>query len=132
MYLYEYAPYERRDGVDWDDCKEEFANEVYDYVSRYCTNMSRENIVGKWIMSPKDLVKMNPAMLGGDIGHIGSFAEQMLGDRPLPGWNYKTPIDKLMMCGPSTHPGCGVTCAGRAAAMAILEEFDMSMEDIVD
>ncbi len=131
MYLYEYAPYKRRDGRDWDDVKEEFANEIYDYVSKYCYNMERDNIIGKWVMTPKDLEKMNPAMIHGDLGHIGSYAEQLLGDRPLPRYNYTTPIDKLMMCGPSTHPGCGVTCGGRAAATAILEELGFMIEDVV-
>ena len=131
MYLYEYAPYRRSDGIDWDDCKEEFANEIFDYVSRYTTNLTRDNIIGRFIMSPKDLERMNPAMIHGDIGHIGSFSEQMMGDRPIARWNYRTPVDKLMMCGPSTHPGCGVTCGGRAAAQAILEEMDIMIEDIV-
>ncbi len=131
MYLYEYAPYKRRDGRDWDEVKDEFADEIYDYVSKYCTNMDRSNIIGKWVMSPKDLERMNPAMVMGDIGHIGSYAEQMLGDRPLPRYNYNTPVDKLMMCGPSTHPGCGVTCGGRAAATAILEEMGFMIEDVV-
>ncbi len=131
MYLYEYAPYQRYDGVDWDDVREDFANEIYDYICQYC-DLTRDDIIGKFVMSPKDLERMNPAMIHGDIGHIGSYAEQMLGDRPIPRYNYKTPIDGLMMCGPSTHPGCGVTCGGRAAAQAILEEMDIMIEDIFD
>jgi len=133
MYLYEYAPYNLKDGGPgrWDEIKEQFADEIYDYVSKYCTNMSRENIIGRWIMSPTDLERINPAMINGDIGHIGSYAEQMMGDRPLPYYNYKTPVDNLMMCGPSTHPGCGVTCGGRAAATAILEEMGKDISDIV-
>ena len=131
MYLYEYAPYKRADGIDWDDCREEFAQEILDYVRRFTTNMGDENIIGKWIMSPKDLERMNPAMIHGDIGHIGSYAEQMMGDRPLPRYNYETPVENLMMCGPSTHPGCGVTCGGRAAATAILEKLGIMIEDIV-
>lgn len=131
MYLYEYVPYRRLDGRDWDDVRDEFADEVYDYVSKFCSNMSRDNIIGKWVMTPKDLERINPAMVHGDIGHIGSYADQMLGNRPLPRFNYNTPVDKLMMCGPSTHPGCGVTCGGRAAATAILEAMGISIEDIV-
>lgn len=132
MYLYEYAPYKRLDGRDWDDVKDEYAQEILDHVSKYCTNMGPENIIGKWIMSPKDLERMNPAMINGDIGHIGSFSEQMTGDRPLPHTGYTTPVDKLMMCGPSTHPGCGVTCGGRAAATAILEELGFMIDDVVE
>lgn len=132
MYLYEYAPYKRRDGIDWDDCKDEYAEEIFNYVSKYCTNMDPSNVIGKWVMSPKDLERMNPAMLQGDIGHIGSFAEQMLGDRPLPYAGYGTPVSKLMMCGPSTHPGCGVTCGGRAAATAILEELGFMIDEVVE
>ena len=132
MYLYEYAPYKRLDGRDWDECREEYADQIYDYVSKFCYNMERENILGRFIMSPKDLERMNPSMIGADIGHIGSYSEQMLGDRPLPRHNYKTPVKNLMMCGPSTHPGCGVTLAGRAAATAILEELDFLIDDVVE
>ncbi|MDR1321206.1 MAG: NAD(P)/FAD-dependent oxidoreductase [Gracilibacteraceae bacterium] len=131
MYLYEYAPYKRLDGKDWDDVREDFADEVYDYVAKYSTNMTRDNIIGRYIMSPKDLERVNPSMINGDIGHLGAYTEQFLGNRPLPYYNYKTPVDKLMMCGPSTHPGCGVTCGGRAAAMAILEELGFLIDDVV-
>jgi phytoene dehydrogenase-like protein len=131
MYLYEYAPYKRLDGKDWDDVREDFADEVYDYVAKYSTNMTRDNIIGRYIMSPKDLERVNPSMINGDIGHLGAYTEQFLGNRPLPYYNYKTPVDKLMMCGPSTHPGGGVTCGGRAAAMAILEELGFLIDDVV-
>lgn len=132
MYLYQYAPYKRLDGKDWDEVKDQYANEIYDFVSSYTTNLTRDNIIGKFVMSPKDLEKMNPAMIHGDIGHIGSYAEQMTGDRPLPHTGYTTPVSKLMMCGPSTHPGCGVTCGGRAAATAILEELGFMIDDVVE
>jgi len=67
----------------------------------------------------------------GDFGHLGSYLEQFMGNRPLPGWNYKTPVEKLMMCGPGTHPGSGCTCGGRAAATAILESLGSSIDNAI-
>lgn len=130
MYFYEYAPYSLKNGGSekWDEIRESYAEEVMDFLRQYTTNMGSENIIGKWICSPKDLVRHNPAMVHGDFGHLGSFLEQNLGNRPIPGYNYKTPINKLYLCGPGCHPGSGVSCGGRAAATAILEELGMDID----
>ena len=133
MYFYEYAPYELKDGgaARWDEIGEQYADEVMEFLKPYTTNMGKENIIGRWIQTPLDMERNNPAFVHGDFGHLGSFNEQFMGNRPLLGWNYKIPINKLMMCGPSTHPGSGCTCGGRAAATAILEEMASSIEKAV-
>jgi len=66
--------------------------------------------IDRWIASPLDYERMNPALVEGDIGHIALFLNQSFGNRPLPGWGqYKTPIQGLYMCGASTHPGVDIT-----------------------
>lgn len=133
MYLYEYAPFALKDGGPdrWDEIREQYADEVLDFVRPFTTNMGSENVIGRWIQSPKDMVRNNPAFVRGDFGHLGSFLEQFMGNRPLPGWNYATPVDNLMMCGPSTHPGSGCTCGGRAAATAVLEKLGSSIDNAI-
>ena len=44
--------------------------------------------------------------------------------RPVLGWSqYKTPVDKLYLCGAATHPGGGVMGAcGKLAAERMLKD----------
>lgn len=132
MYFYEYAPYDLRDGGSekWREMKEDYAEEVMNFLRKYTTNMGPENIIGKWSCSPVELEEHDPAMVRGDFAQLGSFLEQNLGNRPIPGYNYTTPIDKLFICGPGCHPGSGVSCGGRAAAMAVLEALGKDIDDI--
>lgn len=134
LYLYHYEPYDLRDGgaAAWDKIREKVANDILDEVRKYTTNMGPENILSKWIMSPLDLERINPAMVGGDIMHIGAFVTQYFSNRPLAGWGrYKTPVKKLYMCGGSTHPGAGVTGGGRAAVQAIMEDLGIDFKKVI-
>jgi phytoene dehydrogenase-like protein len=71
-------------------------------------------------------------MHSGDIMHISSSIAQSYGNRPMGGWGqYRTPINKLYMCGASTHPGGGVTGGGRAAALLIMEDLGIDYKKVV-
>jgi phytoene dehydrogenase-like protein len=61
---------------------------------------------------------------GGCLYHLDLTLDQLLYMRPLPGWyRYRTPIDKLYLCGPGTHPGGGITgLPGRNAARQALAD----------
>jgi phytoene dehydrogenase-like protein len=133
VYFYEYAPFRLADGglEKWDEIREQHADESLEFLRQHTTNMGPENINGRWIMSPADLIRRNPAFVDGDFAHLAAYVEQNLGNRPLPRWNYKTPVDGLWMCGPSTHPGSGCSCGGRAAVHVILEELGMDIEDVI-
>ncbi len=133
LYFYEYAPYDLKDGgaARWDEIREEYAESIMKFYRQYTTNMGPENIIGRWIESPVDLERHNPSFVKGDFGQLGGYIEQNLGNRPLPGYNYATPVDKLFMCGPGTHPGSGVNGGGRAAAQAVLETLGIDIEKVV-
>ncbi|OPL14268.1 MAG: hypothetical protein AVO39_09345 [delta proteobacterium MLS_D] len=134
LYLYHFEPYNLRDGgaAAWDDVKEKVADDVLETARRHCTNLGSDNILGRWIASPLDYERMNPSLIEGDIGHIGSFLNQSFGNRPVPGFGqYKTPIDGLYMCGASTHPGVGITGGGRAAAQSIMEELGIDFKKTI-
>lgn len=134
MYLYEYAPYNLKDGgaAKWDEIREEYAEDVTNWLKPFVTNLDDTNIIGRYIQSPLDMERMNPAFVQGDFGGIASFMEQFMGNRPIPGMPggpYSTPIDKLMICGPQCHPGSGASCGGRAAAVAVLEKLGTTIEN---
>ena len=134
LYLYHYEPYRLRSGgADmWDQIRQEVADSVLRTTQEYTTNMGSQNILGRWIASPRDLERTNPAWVEGDLMHIGLFLSQYLSNRPLPGWgNYRTPIKNLYMCGSSTHPGAGVTGGGRASVQAIMEDLDIDFKKVI-
>ncbi|MBU2497804.1 MAG: NAD(P)/FAD-dependent oxidoreductase [Proteobacteria bacterium] len=133
LYLYHYEPYDLKDGgpTRWNEIKEALADGIMETVREYCTNMPPENILGRCVLSPYDFEQYNPAMVHGDLMHIGAFLTQYFSNRPLPGWGrYRTPVKRLYMCGGSTHPGAGVTGGGRAATKAIMEDLSIDFRKI--
>ena len=116
----------------WDEIKQEVADAVLETARQHTTNMGSENILGRWIASPLDFERTNPAWVAGDIMHTGLFLNQYLSNRPLPGWgNYRTPVKNLYMCGGSTHPGAGVTGGGRAAVQLIMEDLGIDFNKVI-
>jgi phytoene dehydrogenase-like protein len=123
LHLFHYAPFDPspHGAASWDGLRDEVADRVLDALHRRTTNMGPDNIIARLVETPSDLARRNPAMIDGDYNHLGMFPEQQLGNRYLPGWGYRTPVDRLWMCGPSCHPGGGVTGGGRAAVQPIME-----------
>ena len=134
LYLYDFVPYNLKDGgaAKWDEIREKYADETLEFLRKYTTNMGPENIIGRFVHTPVDSEKYNPAFVEGDFGHIGAHLWQTMGNRPLPKWNYRTPIKKLYMSSASCHPGLGVTAgAGRAAAQVAMEDMGIDFEATV-
>jgi phytoene dehydrogenase-like protein len=134
LYLYHYEPYELAGGgaARWDEVRQEIADSVIQTSRKYITNLGSENILGRWMASPLDLERTNPAFINADCMHIGLFLSQYLSYRPLPGWgNYRTPVNNLYMCGASTHPGAGVTGGGRASVQVIMEDLGIDFKKVI-
>ncbi len=133
MHLFHHEPYELADGgaAKWDEIGEEIADGILSTLQKQTTNMGADNIIGRWIETPVGLERRNPAMIGGDYNHIGRYLHQMMGNRYLSGWDYKTPVERLWMCGPSTHPGGSVCGGGRAAVQAVMEELGIDFEKVI-
>lgn len=125
LHLFHYAPFELAGGgaARWDEVRNEVANGILATLQHRTTNMGADNIIGRLVETPLDLARRNPAMIAGDYNHIGMYLSQQLGNRYLPGWGYRTPVDGLWMCGPSCHPGGGVTGGGRAAVQPLMESL---------
>ncbi len=134
LYIYHLQPYDLKDGgADrWDEIKEEVADRILDTVRGHMINLSPDNILGRWVSSPLDYYRYNSAWIKGDYNHFPLSVTQSYGNRPLPGWgNFKTPISKLYICGPSAHPSGGVWGAGRATAQVVMEDLDIDFRKVI-
>ena len=134
LYLFHYETYNLKEGGPggWDTIKQEVADNILGTLQEHTTNLNTENILGRWIASPLDLERNNPAYINGDFLHMGMFVTQMFSNRPLPGWGqYRTPVEKLFMCGASTHPGGGVNCGGRAAVQVVMEDLGIDFKKVI-
>jgi phytoene dehydrogenase-like protein len=119
----QYAPYKLRPGLDWDDQKEAFGDNVINAIAEYAPNI-KDIILGRQVVTPLDLER-DFGLSEGNIFQGELSLEQLFFLRPVPGWaQFRTPIKNLYMCGSATHPGGGIMGApGRLAALEILKDF---------
>jgi len=102
---------------DWDAAKDAYAERVLDIIERYAPGL-RGNILGRAVLSPLDLERDNPSLVGGDSLSGSHHLDQYYLFRPARGWSrYKTPVPGLYMIGASTWPGAG-TGAGSGFMLA--------------
>jgi phytoene dehydrogenase-like protein len=93
---------------NWAEVKEPYAERLLDQLTSYAPNL-REIILAKHLMSPADLERFNPNLVGGCNISGSHHLRQNFIFRPFPGYSrYKTPIKNLYMVGASTWPGAGV------------------------
>lgn len=118
----QYAPYKLRPGLNWDDQREAFGNNVIDTIAEYAPNI-RNIIIDKQVLTPLDLER-EFGLSEGNIFQGELSLEQLFFLRPVPGYaQFRTPIKNLYMCGSATHPGGGIMGApGRLAALEILKD----------
>ncbi len=79
-------------------------------------------IVGRSILGPADLERVNPNLVEGGINAGTAAPHQQLVFRPVPGLGRPdTPVDGLFLAGSSAHPGGGVhgACGANAARAAL-------------
>ncbi len=101
----------------WDAAKEAYAERVLDIVERYAPGL-RGKILGRAVLSPLDLERDNPSLVGGDSLSGSHHLDQYYVFRPARGWSrYKTPVPGLYMIGAATWPGAG-TGAGSGFMLA--------------
>jgi phytoene dehydrogenase-like protein len=94
--------------VDWEREREPFADRVLAQLEEYAPGLG-SLILGRHVLSPVDLERANPNLVGGDQLAGSHHAFQHFFLRPLPGWTrYRTPVERLYQCGASTWPGAGV------------------------
>jgi phytoene dehydrogenase-like protein len=118
------APYERADGRDWKDAKQEYGEELVELVRRRCRGLEPQNILALRVESPVDVAAHNPHNLGGSC-HGGEFLAR--DGSTMAGWDsYLTSVEGLYLTGATTHPGGSVSGRpGRNAARAVLADLGM-------
>jgi phytoene dehydrogenase-like protein len=101
----------------WDAAKEAYADRAIELIARYAPGLSAK-ILGRAVLSPLDLERDNPNLVGGDSLSGSHHLDQNFVFRPAFGWSrYRTPIANLYMIGASTWPGAG-TGAGSGFGLA--------------
>ncbi|MBB5684820.1 phytoene desaturase family protein [Sphingobium boeckii] len=134
LYLYTFMPYALADGgpEKWHEIKEQVADQMLDQLRKITTNMGDDNILGRYVESPRDMEICSPSFQRGDICGVGLFASQFMGRRPTPELgNYTVPgIKDLYLVGPFMHPGGGVIGGGRPVAIKIFQDLGMKVDHL--
>ena len=124
--LWQYAPCKIKGGDErWNEIKEDYADRCFDLLRRSTKNIDDGAVVGRFVYTPADIARENISMVNGDMVSGRITQDQMGIFRPFHGYPpYRTPIEGLYLCGPSTHPrgGCHGAC-GYNAAGAIAEDL---------
>ena len=117
----QYAPSKLKG--DWEAQRKALGQTVVQTLARYAPNLP-ELILTHQIITPRDLEEKY-GLTGGQIFHGDLALDQFFTMRPLLDWaRYRTPIEKLYLCGSGTHPGSGLTGgSGSNAAREILKEL---------
>jgi len=118
----QYVPYRLREG-NWDERRELLGDRVVRKIAEYAPNVPAA-VLARQVLTPLDLERTY-GLTEGNIFHGDLRLEQLFFMRPVAGWSqYRTPIDRLYLCGAGTHPGGGVTGApGRNAAFQVLRDW---------
>jgi phytoene dehydrogenase-like protein len=118
----QYVPYRLADGT-WDERRELLGDRVVATIAEYAPNVPSA-ITARQVLTPLDLERTY-GLTEGNIFHGDLSLDQLFFMRPVPGWaRYRTPVDRLYLCGAGAHPGGGVTGApGHNAARAVLRDL---------
>ena len=116
----QYAPYHLKEGT-WEEKREAFGDAVVDTLAAYAPNL-KNAIIGRQVVSPWDM-EQKIGLTEGNIFHGELTLDQLFFLRPVAGWaQFKTPLDRLYLCGSGAHPGGGVMGApGKLAALEMLK-----------
>src|SRR3984957_20271755 len=92
-------------GQKYEDFKREFSDKIIETFARYCPNMTRDNIIGRYIYTAKEYTQELVNMRNGDI-FMGAFnAEQVMYNH----FGYRTPLPNLYYAGSAAHPGGAIS-----------------------
>jgi phytoene dehydrogenase-like protein len=132
MHVWDYVPYRRADGMDWDTGKKAYAERMLGHMGRYIENVGPDNVIAYHCDSPVDMERTSPSFMRGDLHGVASTTYQSGAHRPTPdlGMNVVPGCDRLYLVGPFQHPGGGVFGAGRAAAMRMCEDLKIDFDKV--
>lgn len=97
--------------ASWDDIKDAYAERVLDLLERYAPGL-RSSVLGRCVLSPADLERHNPNLIGGDSLGGSHHLDQYFLFRPAFGRSrWRTGVAGLYHVGASTWPGAGTGAA---------------------
>jgi phytoene dehydrogenase-like protein len=133
LWVMHQEPFYLKEGpAHWDNVKKQVREGILKAIQKHTTNMDESNILGEMMLTPYDYSKWNEAWTEGDPSHIGGYLTQYMSNRPLPGWSgYKMPVERLYLCGPSTHPGTGINAGARAPANVIMKDLGIEFDKVI-
>jgi phytoene dehydrogenase-like protein len=95
-------------GRTWDDAAQPYADRVLAKLERYAPGIG-ELVLDRAILTPTDLERHNPNLVGGDSIAGSMHLSQNLLFRPFPeARDYETGVERLFMLGAASWPGAGV------------------------
>jgi phytoene dehydrogenase-like protein len=111
------------DGTWTAELADAYADRVVSILGERIENL-KDAVVGRAVLSPAELERRNPNLVGGDIYSGAADLDQSYLWRPLPGYgSHTTAVEGLYHCGASTHPGPGLNAAsGRIVARSLLRD----------
>jgi phytoene dehydrogenase-like protein len=122
-FVWQLTAYELRE-MGWDHVKSSVGSRLLEVWRRYAPNMTEDNVLARFDYSPLDIERSNPSMVQGSAVHGDIAPDQMGPFRPVPGFNYRMPVEGLYLCGGSTHPMGGIIGAcGRNAATVLADDL---------
>ncbi|MGH2674885.1 MAG: phytoene desaturase family protein [Actinomycetota bacterium] len=118
----QYVPFRLAEGT-WDDRRDQLGDRVLASIAEYAPNVP-QSVVARQVLTPLDLERIY-GLTEGNIFHGDLSIDQLFFMRPVPGWaRYRTPVDRLYLCGAGAHPGGGVTGApGFNASRAVIQDL---------
>jgi len=119
----QYAPYDLAEGT-WDERRSEIGDNIIDTLAEFAPNLPGA-IEHMEVLGPPDIERII-GITGGNIFHGEILPDQMFGYRPVPGFSdYRTPVDRLYLCGSGAWPGGAVFGApGRNCALQVLADIN--------
>lgn len=131
FHAWDYVPYARKDGRDWDEAKGEFAGKIIARMGDFIENLPGA-VIDYHCDSPVDMERTSPSFFRGDLHGIATTTYQSGAHRPTPELGqYRVPgVEGLYLVGPFQHPGGGVFGAGRATAMVMAEDLGIDFDGI--
>lgn len=135
LYFLSSVPYALKDGgaAKWDEIKESHADWRMQRLDHYCSNLSADNVMARYVETPLDMERHSPSFVRGDMVGLASYLYQFFGQRPTPALaQYRVPgIEGLYLAGPFMHPGGGLTGGGRPVAIRVMEDLGVDYHSVI-
>jgi phytoene dehydrogenase-like protein len=131
LHAWDYVPYHRPDGANWDDSKSAYAETMIGRIADFVPNI-RNILIEAHVDSPVDMERTSPSFMRGDLHGIATTTYQSGAHRPTPELGqYRVPgVERLYLVGPFQHPGGGVFGAGRATAQVLFDDLNVDFDKV--